>query len=318
MLDMEFLKALSDAPGVATACGPVVAVIRHWLGGAFDARLCPDSHLLVTKPGTDVSGLRRLMITHMDEIGGCALGDRTDGWLDTRHWGCGPERYAGASLQAIDYLADSAAEAFAIEAVLAAAGTEEPYLIVRGDRIRPYRTVWTFNERARISGDWVEGKALDPRATVFAVLTALRRLDDPAVGALLVMAEECAMDMARKAVTLLHREAHALELIVNADVPAAGNLREADLQTPAIRIMEGRGMVDPWFGIRTADRLNASGVAFHLTASRTGSQTPLFSPLAPTISVALPGEGVHTARARMSLTGIERCADLLCALMSPS
>jgi len=312
-LDTSFLAALSEAPSVATACGPVVNLVRGWLGQRARTDLCPDSHLLVTAPGKRVSDLRCLLVSHMDEIGGCVLGQRDDASYDTRWWGCHPERYAAADLQAMDYLAEHAGEAFAVAADLV--GDEDPPVpILRGDGIRPYRTVWTFREAARADGDWVEGKALDPRATVFAVLSALLQVNDPAVGVLLVMAEECAVDMARKAVTMLHREARSLRLIVNADVPAAQNLCDADPAKPAIRVFEGRGMVDPWFGIRVADRLTRAGLAFHLTAARTGSQTPLFSPLAPTISVALPGEGVHTARARMSLTGVRRCIELLCAL----
>jgi putative aminopeptidase FrvX len=128
------------------------------------------------------------------------------------------------------------------------------------------------------------------------------------------MAEECAMDVARKAVTFLQRRAPALRLIVNADVPWIENLSEGQLDLPAIRIFEGRNFIDPSFGIRVAEVMEARGVAFHLSAARSGSQTLLFSPLAPTLSIALPSEGIHLPRYRMSLTGAERCAALLTAI----
>jgi hypothetical protein len=128
------------------------------------------------------------------------------------------------------------------------------------------------------------------------------------------MAEECAMDVARKAVTFLGRHAPNLELIANADVPGLRNLGEARLDLPAIRVYEGRNFIDPAFGIRVADVLQAKGVAFHLSAARSGSQTILFTPLAPTLSIALPSDGVHLPRVQMSLAGTERCVALLRAI----
>jgi putative aminopeptidase FrvX len=249
----------------------------------------------------------------MDEIGGVVLGPAKEGGFKTRSWGCPPERFAASPLQAMDYLVEDGCEAFSVDADLA---VEETGLgvVLTGEGIRPFRTAWTFRGDATVAGDWVEGKALDPRATLFSVLSAFVELADPKVAVLMVMAEECAMDMARKAVTMLQREAERLRLIVNADVPDVANLLDGSPDRPAIRIYEGRALIDPTCGIRMADLL--SDCTFHLTASRTGSQTALFSPLAPTISVALPGEGVHTARTRMSLTGIRRCVDLLCGIVT--
>ncbi|NUQ69314.1 MAG: hypothetical protein HUU17_00670 [Chthonomonadales bacterium] len=330
-MDTRFLLTLSEAPGVATACGPVIDEIRRYLGRRANVRFCPDSHILITHTGAPAAepveapvaelveaepveaGLRRLLIAHMDEIGGVALQRRADGTFDTRSWGCTPDLYVGRELQGMDYLAARSDEAFPIEGELVD-GPEGPCLVLRGDGIRPFRTVWTYRQAATLDGDRIHGKALDPRATLFAVLSAFLEVDDPSVGVLVVMAEECAMDMARKAVLNLQRACRGLELIVNADVPDVRNLLDADLTLPAVRIFEGRGFVDPWFGIRTAERLEEAGVPFHLTAARSSSQTGLFSPLAPTISVALPGENIHRRRSTMSLTGIRRCIDLLIAL----
>jgi hypothetical protein len=122
------------------------------------------------------------------------------------------------------------------------------------------------------------------------------------------------MDVARKAVTFLERRAPNLQLIANADVPWIENLSEGQLEIPAIRIFEGRNFIDPSFGIRVAERLQAQDVALHLSAARSGSQTLLFTPLAPTLSIALPSVGVHLPRVRMSLLGTERCVALLQAI----
>jgi putative aminopeptidase FrvX len=312
-MDWPFLQQLSDALSVATACAPVMNLAAQWLGDGFERVSGVDSFALFHRRSVPIADLSCLFVAHVDEIGGCVLGTDGSGWYRTRCWGCSPLLYARAPLQAMDYLAESAASAFPIESRLEVAGGEM-HLRVRGADIRPYRTVWTFIEQSAIADGHVTGKALDPRATVFAVLSAVRDLNDPRVGVLLVMAEECFMDAARKAVVYLQRESPGLRLVVNADVPLVANLADAQLDLPAIRPYEGRNLVDPGFAIRMAERLAERGAAFHLSAARSGSQTPLFSPLAPTVSVALPGEAIHTARARMSLTGIERCAHLLKAL----
>jgi putative aminopeptidase FrvX len=191
---------------------------------------------------------------------------------------------------------------------------DEYRLALRGEGIRPYRTVFTFSTESEADEQFIQAKAVDPRATAFCVAEAVRRIDNPAVGAVFVFAEECAMDVARKAVTFLDRRAPDLQLVVNADVPGVANLGDADLDMPAIRIFEGRNFIDPSFGIQVVDALRADDVRVHLSAARSGSQTLLFTPLAPTLSIALPGEDIHTARGRMSLLGIERCVDLMCAI----
>lgn len=314
-MDWDFLKELTDTLSVATACEPVMALAADWLGDAYARTDGQDSFALFTQRGASIADLRYVMVAHVDEIGGCVLSEDSGGWFRARCWGCSPSLFTRHGLQAMDYLSASHAEAFAIESGLDVVGGELR-LRVRGDGIRPYRTVFAFDTRGAIEGGFIEGKALDPRATAFSALAALRRLDDPRAGVLLVMAEECFMDAARKAVTFLQRHAPSLRLIANADVPSVANLDGADLAIPAIRPFEGRNLVDPGFGIRTSERLAADGVVHHLTGARSGSQTPLFAPLAPTVSVALPGDGIHTERARMSLTGIERCTDLLAALGS--
>ena len=120
--------------------------------------------------------------------------------------------------------------------------------------------------------------------------------------------------VARKGVQFLQRKAPNLALIANADVPWIENLGEGQLDLPAIRIFEGRNFIDPSFGIRTADRLIAKGVKLHLSGAKSGSQTILFTPLAPTLSIALPSDGIHSPKYRMSLKGAQRCIDLLTAI----
>ena len=65
------------------------------------------------------------------------------------------------------------------------------------------------------------------------------------------------MDVARKGVAYLQRNAPNVGLIVNADVPGLANLAESRLELPAIRVFEGRNFIDPFFGIGLSDRLCA-------------------------------------------------------------
>ncbi|HLV79630.1 MAG TPA: hypothetical protein VKT32_05085 [Chthonomonadaceae bacterium] len=316
MVDTAFLKALTEVPSVGTACGPVLNLLARRFGEGYTRTLVPDGFCLFQKAGAGPEALRVVLVAHVDEIGGCVYGPRSEwegGGFQARCWGNRPPIFAEAALQGFDYLAEEAAEAFPVHAEVVLMETEERP-ILHGDAIRPYRTVFTFNEETLFKEDIIEGKALDPRVTVYAVAEAVRALDTPEVGALFVMAEECALDVARKAVTFLGRRAPNLALVANADVPWIANLSEGQLERPAIRIFEGRNFIDPSFGIRVAERLQAQGVDLYLSAARSGSQTLLFTPLAPTLSIALPSDGVHLPRVRMSLRGTERCVALLQAI----
>lgn len=334
MVDADFLKQLTEIASVGTACGPVLNLLADRFGDAYQRTDASDGFCLFQKAGAAVEEITTVFVAHVDEIGGCVYGPRPDGGFHARYWGNRPGIFAYADLQGFDYLARTGDETFPVQGeIVSVEGpvqvtmpgnsgrayeivsyAEEKRLALYGDSIRPYRTAWTFRQETTIKGDTIDGKALDPRVTVYAVAEAVRKLDDPRVAVLFVMAEECAMDVAQKAVVFLQRNAPALSLIVNADVPSIDNIGEGRLDMPAIRIFEGRNFIDPAFGIRTAELLEGQKVQFHLSAARSGSQTLLFTPLAPTLSIALPSKGVHLPRVTMSVVGTQRCTDLLQAI----
>ncbi len=316
MIDIDFLKALTEVPSVGTACGPVIRLMKQWLGESFHATFVSDGFCLFQKEGGIPADLRAVFVAHLDEVGGCVYGPRSaeeGGGFHTRVWGNAPGVFAAEQLQAYDYLADTLDCAYDVRPEIISVQGEER-MALHGDHIRPYRTGWTFKQETTFSGDTITGKALDPRVTAYAVAEAVKRLDSHEVAACFVMAEECAMDVARKAVTFLDRNAPNLELIANADVPGINNIGEGRLDLPAIRVFEGRNFIDPSFGIHVTDVLQSRGVELHLSAARSGSQTLLFTPLAPTLSIALPSSDVHRARYDMSLKGTERCIRLLEAI----
>ncbi len=315
MITQEFLKAATETPSVGTACLPVLNVFAHHLGPGYTCTYVADGFCLFQKHGRDATQIKAVLVAHVDEIGGVTYGTSSSGGYVTRVWGAEPSLFAASKLQAYDYLDDGSSSAYPIEAAVENVDGESR-LVVYGEQIRPYRTVFTFKTETEFDDDFIFAKAVDPRVTACCVVEALRRLDSAEVAVVLVMAEECAMDVARKAVTYLTRYSPDLKLVVNADVPLLSNLGDGRLDLPAIRIFEGRNFIDPSFGIKVVDHLVAGGVRVHLSAARSGSQTLLFTPLAPTLSIALPGEAIHTARGKMSMTGIDRCVDLLTAIVN--
>jgi putative aminopeptidase FrvX len=313
VIDQAFLKAFTEVPSIGTACLPALNLLAERFGNGYERTFVSDGFCLFQKAGAGPEALKVVFVAHVDEVGGCVYGPHSDRGFLTRVWGNTPDLFDQFDLQAFDYLAATGAEAFPVQSRLADVNGEERMLLI-GEGIRPYRTGWTFQQETTFDGDTIDGKALDPRVTAYAVMEAVLALNTPEVGALFVMAEECAMDVARKAVTFLQERAPALQLIANADVPGIQNIGEGRLELPAIRIFEGRNFIDPMFGIRVAEVMEQQGVEFHLSAARSGSQTLLFSPLAPTLSIALPSQGVHLPRVLMSLQGTERCISLLRAI----
>ena len=315
MADTVFLKMLTEIPSVGTACKPALNLLAQHFGAAYRKTYVQDGFCLFQKRDGTPQDLRAVFVSHVDEIGGCVYGPHGEKSNEffARTWGNTPDIFANAPLQAFDWLAESAADAFPVASRVETVDDEERLILI-GENIRPYRTAFTFKQETTFEGDSIFGKALDPRVTAYAVAQAVQEFDDSRIGALFVLAEECAMDVARKAVTFLERNAPQVEWIVNADVPGQRNLSEARLDLPALRIFEGRNFIDPSFGIETADKLRERGVEFHLSASRSGSQTLLFTPFAPTLSVALPAEGIHLPRGVMRLTGTDRCVALLKAI----
>jgi putative aminopeptidase FrvX len=310
---IDFLQQLSDLPGVGTACGCILEAMQRRFGSAWTLHHVQDGFGLFHRADFSPSSLRVVLVAHLDEIGGVAYGPRPDGTFNSRCWGAEPSLFAAAQLQQFDWLATGPETARPVNGVVELLG-DDARLVLQGEGIVPYRTAFTFVQSSRVEGDLLHGKALDPRATAFAAAEAAIALNDPEVGALFVMAEECDKDLARKAVVYLDRNVPQLRLLVNADVPGVANLGEGHLERPAVRIFEGRTFIDPSFGIRMHERLTRRGIVHHLTGARSGSQTVLFTPLASTISVAMPALNIHTPCATMSLTGISRCIDLLKAV----
>jgi putative aminopeptidase FrvX len=307
-LDWEALKALSELPGVATACGPVAACLRGLLPG-YELAEITDGGLVALPRGVNAAEARLVFITHVDEIGGFVLFPEADGF-GTRLIGNRAEAFANTPLQAFRYDATGADPTIPCRG----RATEDGRLILEGDGLEPLTMVWTFREPFRIDGDLISGKALDPRVTVYCAVEAARRLQRQDLALLFCYSEECSWIAAAKLAEYVRRQMPNVETIVNADVPGLHNLAGVTLDDAAIRPFERAVLIDPCFSLRLYEQLRARGVEVRLGVAASGSQTSAFAPLARTVSVALPSRGVHQARVEMSRTGVERCVALLTAI----
>ncbi len=266
----------------------------------WETRLVDDGFLLVMPPDTTPAQVRVLFVSHVDEIGGYVLGPHPSGGHCAMAIGAPPEAYAGRFLQCMDTLGVRGDSVRALEAWM-----EGESLIVDGERLQSYGTVFTYAERAHVEGDWVIGKALDPRLTLYAVVEAARTLADPEVAVMLVFAEECSIHAAEKGAAYASRHMSGLRLVVNCDVPGLASIEGWPLTQCGVRIAERGRLIDPHTSLRVHAELVERGIPIGLGASRTGSQTPLFIPHCRAISLALPAEEAHVTPTRAYLPALE-------------
>jgi putative aminopeptidase FrvX len=310
MIDLEFLKTITEVPSVGTACFPVLRHFESRLAGEYSSLIVPDGFCFLHKKGADPAKIRTVFVSHVDEIGGIVTGSPAPGIFSTEFWGNTAAAFIGKPLIGYDYLSQDGCEMFPIEAELIRAGNADR-IVMRGPHCKPFRTAWTFGTETRFQDGWITAKALDPRATAYAVMEAARALDDGRIGIIFIMAEECSLLPALKAVDFIRKALPNLSAVINADVPDIGNLEGEETDLPSIRLMEKGTLIDPAFGLSMAEKLKGENVRFGFSTSRSASQTRHFSPVARTISIALPCQNTHQAEGRMRLNLIEACIELL-------
>jgi hypothetical protein len=154
MIDHEFLRSATEVPSVGTACLPVLNVYAARLGPGFTCTFVADGFCLFQKHGRDATQLKAVLVAHVDEVGGVAYGPSESGGFITRTWGCDPQVFANAELQAYDYLDDGHTSAYPITSTVEPTGDGER-LVIFGDGIKPYRTVFTFKTPTTFDGDYI-------------------------------------------------------------------------------------------------------------------------------------------------------------------
>jgi putative aminopeptidase FrvX len=317
MINMDFLKAITEIPSVGTACLPVLKLLENRLSGTHTALIVPDGFCLFYKKGTDPGQIRTVFVSHVDEIGGIVTGIMEPGKYLTEYWGNEAAAFTGSPLIGYDYLSQDCFGTFPVIPEVVGTGRGER-IVLSGRNCKPFRTAWTFGTETRFRDGWVTAKALDPRATAYALLETMLALADDRIGILYIMAEECSILPAQKAVEFIRKAMPGLSVVINADVPDIGNLEGEETDLPSIRLMERGTLIDPYFGLSIVEKLQKEKLRFGLSTSRSASQTRNFTPVARTISIALPCQSTHTAEGTMRLGLIEACIELLAAAAEKS
>jgi putative aminopeptidase FrvX len=296
-------------PAVSTACGAATTFLRGQLAG-WQFEDVEDGGLLALPPRSSPQAIRLLFVTHIDEIGGLVGPEVSPGVHRARYWGAPPAAFAG-DLQAFRFDSTAAHGTPCVGIPMGGELETERALHLHGEGLQPSRMFFTFDQSSRIEGGDLLAKAIDPRATAWAALEAARELSRPEVGLLFCYAEECSPLAAAKVATVAHHRFPNLEYVVNADVPAPGNIEGCAVGEVALRHMEGTRQIDPCFSLRVYESLEARGADIRLAVARTGSQTAAFVPYARCLSIALPAEEIHTRRARIPLSAIDHCGTVL-------
>jgi putative aminopeptidase FrvX len=299
-INTEKLCKFCDLISVGTACGPAVKWAREKLD-TWTSYMEEDGFLLLLPPEGKMEHIKILYVAHIDEIGGIVMSPAAAGrGFKTRIIGTSPQAFSERPLIAMDYLDNDGNSVRECSGIMSGGD-----LLVSGKDLQPFRTVFTFDEKTSVYGEWIEGKAIDPRVTACGVIEAASMMKRSDVAVMLVFAEECSMFAAKKGAYFAADRFTSLSLIVNCDVPGFKNVEGGHIEKCIIRLYEGKNLIDPSFGIAIYEKLVKKGCTLSMGATLTGSQTSLFIPLCHTISLAVPAEEAHVARTRASLKALE-------------
>ncbi len=305
-INTEKLCEFCDLISVGTACGPAVKWAEERLN-SWTSHMVEDGFLLLLPPGSTMEQIRILYVSHIDEIGGIVMSPGASGkTFNTRIIGTAPRAFSERPLIAMDYLDNDGTSLRDCNGIISGGD-----LLLHGKDLQPFRTVFTFKEKASIYGEWIEGKAIDPRVTAFGVIEAASMIKRSDIAVMLVFAEECSMFAAKKGAYFANNRLKSLSLMVNCDVPGFNNVEGGHIEHCIMRLYEGKNLIDPSFGINMYEKLVKSGCNLSMGASLTGSQTSLFIPLCHTISLAVPAEEAHVARTRASLRALNELINVL-------
>ncbi|HPZ10151.1 MAG TPA: hypothetical protein PL110_18815 [Candidatus Eremiobacteraeota bacterium] len=313
-----------DLVSVGTACGPAVKWVRERLsdwpvymvedgfimsfytGNINEYHKESEKGVLVPSLAPEIlKNIKILYVAHLDEIGGIVMLPESTGFR-TRIIGNIPQVFANRPLLAMDYLDKDGSTVRPCRGWI-----NKDELFVEGENFEPLRTVFTFNEKTTVQDGWINGKALDPRLTAYAVIEAAYYMKRPDVAVMLVFAEECSIYAAKKGSCFAHDMFPSLSLVVNCDVPGLKNIEGGKLDQCIMRLYEGRTFIDPSFGIPIYDELIKHGCRLTMASTLTGSQTFLFIPQCHTISLGIAEEEAHAARTRASLSALEDLIEVL-------
>jgi len=334
-MDTAALRDLCDLVCVATAYGPALRWLEVRLHG-WTFRTFEDACIVALPAGSTMADIRILYAAHVDEVGGMVGAPAPRGGFLAR--GCGsvaPELLAQRPLVAMDYLDEDggscrpcrvevrpgrsllrpAWRTLARRVHPRFATLTGDVVIVDGDSLVPYSTVFTFQGGAQVEDEALVGKALDARTAVFAVVEAARALGRSDVG-LLFYSEEGSNVSVHRAGIVVNTCFPGLELLANCDAVDPASLSCGDPTGCVLRLSEGGDLISPHSTLELQARLRSQDIAIELTFDAARSKTRDLTSLAPTLSLGIPCEHIHTDEGRCSLGAIESTVQALLALPS--
>ena len=334
-MDTAALCELCDLVCVAIAYGPVLRWLEGRLGG-WTFRVFDDASIVALPAGSTMADIRIVYAAHVDELGGMVGAPAPRGAFLARACGSvSPELLAQRPLVAMDYLDEDGSSCRPCSVkVRRGRGVLRPLwsslarrvhprfaaltgdvVVVDGDSLVPYSTVFTFQGGARVEDEVLVGKALDARTAVFAVVKAARELGHSDVG-LLLYSEEGSNVSVHRAGIIVNTCFPGLELLANCDAVDPASLSCGDPAGCVVRLSEGGDLISPHAAFRLHAGLRALGVPIELTFDANGSKTRELTSLTPTLSLGIPCEHIHTDRGSCRLAAIAAARETLLAIPS--
>lgn len=303
-IDKTSLCELCDLVSIMTACGPAVKWVKEKLP-LWHFNEVEDGFLFGFTEEGKKENIKYLYVSHLDEIGGLVTEKNITGYK-TEVIGTMPEAFASRPLVSMDYLDRDGSTLSECKGHM-----EKGELVIEGKKLEPFHSVFTFQEKASLKNGWIEGKAIDPRITVYSIVEAVRNLKRNDTAVMFVFAEECSRFTGQKGAQFCQKYLPGLSLVVNCDVPGKKNISEEDLTKCIIRHKERLTYIDPGFSLRIYEKLLGKNCSLTMANSITGSMTDLFLPYCHAISLAVMAEEAHVARTRASLSAIKDLIKIL-------
>ena len=333
-LNVDLLKRLCEAPGIASYETSVRHLVRSELSGIVDElRVDTMGSLVGLKRG---EGNRRVMLAaHIDEIGFIVKHVEDEGFIRIHNVGGFDPRtlvaqrvivhssHGGAlrgalmpeskpiHLQSADDSKPPKLEEFFVDVGLP--GSQVRELVDLGDMV-------TLDRTAEVVGDCVMSKAMDDRVGVFVMLEALRQVGSHRVDILAVATSQEEVGLRGATTAAFGLEPHigvALDVTLAMDTPGAGKAATVSKLRggTAIKLMDSSLICHPKLVRHFRDLAELHSIPHQLEilprGGTDGGAIQRSRAGVPSITISIPTRYVHTVDEMVAITDVEATIALL-------
>lgn len=341
-MDVDLLRRLSEAPGVPGREERVRELIRRELEGVVD-ELREDAlgNLIAVRRAADEDAARVMVAAHMDEIGFVVKHVDERGFLRVHNVGGFDPRTLVARQVTVHASRGSGDRVGVLNPTgkpIHTSTAEErqkvasiPELFVDlglpADTVRAEVRVGdpvTLRQPFADLGEVVTGKALDDRASCWALVEALRRLERPRnhVYAVFSVQEEVGLRGARTGAFGLEPDVGiALDTTPAVDTPGAPADQAVSRlgEGVALKVMDGRSISTRWLLDEFVELAEARGVPHQLEVLTAGGTDAGAIQQAragvPSVTLSIPSRYVHTVTEMVAKRDLEATVTLLLAYL---